>query len=50
MKKLIFFIFFSLFSIIICAQGYTLFLTGASFAAPGNGWFELGCKDRKSTV
>lgn len=23
---------------------YTLLLTGASFAAPGNGWFELGCE------
>ena len=44
MKKLIFLFFFSLLSIVICAQEYTLFLTGASFAAPGNGWFELGCK------
>ncbi len=23
---------------------YTLLLTGASFASPGNGWFELGCE------
>ncbi|MFR9166445.1 MAG: DUF5040 domain-containing protein [Dysgonomonas sp.] len=23
---------------------YTILLTGASFASPGNGWFELGCK------
>lgn len=23
---------------------YTILLTGASFAAPNNGWFELGCK------
>lgn len=43
-EKVDFFVFFSLLSIVICAQEYTLFLTGASFAAPGNGWFELGCK------
>lgn len=27
-----------------CAKGHTLLLTGASFASPENGWFELGCE------
>lgn len=28
---------------------YTIFLTGASFASPENGWFELGCKELDAT-
>lgn len=29
----------------LCAQEkYTILLTGASFASPENGWFEVGCK------
>lgn len=28
----------------LCKPVYTLLLSGASFATPNNGWFELGCK------
>lgn len=43
-------------SLVVCSQGkeeqaaksknkYTILLTGASFASPNNGWFELACKE-----
>lgn len=51
MKKLFsFLIFFIAFSTLINAQvteksdNYTFLLTGASFASPRNGWFEVGCE------
>ncbi len=40
---------FTLFGLILSAQNkadnktYTFLLTGASFASPNNGWFEVGC-------
>lgn len=41
-------------SLVINAQDnkdnkYTILLTGASFASPNNGWFELGCKHLDAT-
>ena len=50
MKRLNTFILLSLFFLIASAQEhelkqkYTFLLTGASFASPNNGWFELGCE------
>ncbi len=44
MRKVSICVFFMLLSLVIYAQDYTLFLTGASFGVPKNGWFELGCK------
>ena len=50
MKKLLFVLWISLFSIPLFSQEnpvpskYTILLTGASFASPENGWFELGCE------
>ena len=41
---------FTLFGLILSAQNkadnktYTFLLTGASFASPNNGWFEVGCE------
>jgi hypothetical protein len=29
---------------------YTILLTGASFASPNNGWFELGCRQLNATA
>lgn len=49
MKKILYTIFFFLFGVALAlnAQGkdrYKILLTGASFASPNNGWFELGCE------
>ncbi|MFV0471807.1 MAG: DUF5040 domain-containing protein [Paludibacteraceae bacterium] len=47
MKKLLFLSISILFFTLIYAQNehkYTILLTGASFATPNNGWFELGCE------
>ncbi len=49
MKKAILFLFI-IASVSVSSQekasskSYNILLTGASFASPGNGWFELGCK------
>lgn len=44
-------IFFFLFSasISLKAEKYTILLSGASFASPENGWFELGCTTLDAT-
>ena len=50
MKRIQFFLLFSLIISVSFAQLYnpqqspTFLLTGASFASPNNGWFELGCE------
>ena len=50
-NKLLLFFIFSLFTGNVLAQNehvnskkYTILLSGASFASPENGWFELGCR------
>lgn len=50
MKRIpVFLIFLTIFSLVLSAQEkadkktYTFLLTGASFASPNNGWFEVGC-------
>ena len=51
MMKKLFLIFVVLLSVMplfgqenVHSAKYTLLLTGASFASPENGWFELGCE------
>ena len=50
MKRIQFLILFSLIITVCIAQSYssqskpTILLSGASFASPNNGWFELGCE------
>ena len=48
------FLCFSLCTSLLWGQGeearkYTILLTGASFASPENGWFELGCEQLGAT-
>ena len=54
MKKIMMFLCFSLCTSLLWGQGeearkYTILLTGASFASPENGWFELGCEQLGAT-
>ena len=49
MNKVLLFFWMSVACLPVFSQGqgckpYTLLLTGASFASPNNGWFELGCE------
>ena len=51
-NKLLILLIFSLFTGNVLAQNehvnskkYTILLSGASFASPENGWFELGCRE-----
>ena len=53
MKKLIFISIFLMpflngYAVLQDSTQYTILLTGASFASPQNGWFEIGCRQLKA--